>query len=215
MTLQTRNLDRTGSSGLRGGRRMTPGSGERQPEGGRRNHVDPQDLDGCDRQGQPEQHGGDDGERFAAVRRQSPGDHLLEIVVHRPALVHGRDDRGEVVVGQHHLGRFLGRLGSLPTHGDADVCLLERGRIVHAVAGHHHHLTVSLQRLDDAQLVLRAGARKNRRIAYDGPELAFVHPIEVRTCHSYPIACPNSERPCDCRGRGGMITGDHFDPDPR
>src|SRR6185437_16528003 len=50
------------------------------------------------------------------------------------AQVDGTDQRREVVVGQHDLRRLLGHLRAA-AHGDADVGLLERRRVVDGVAG--------------------------------------------------------------------------------
>ena len=75
-------------------------------------------------------------------------------------------DGGEVVVGQHHLGGLARRLGALPAHRDADIGALQRGRIVHAVAGHRHHFAVGLQRLYQRELMLGAGAREDVGTGY-------------------------------------------------
>ena len=48
----------------------------------------------------------------------------------------GVDDGREVVVGEHHVGGLAADVGADETHGHADVGPLERGRVVHAVAGH-------------------------------------------------------------------------------
>ena len=71
---------------------------------------------------------------------------------------------GEVVVGQHHVGRFLGDVGAGDAHGHADVGGLQRRRVVDAVAGHRHHRAVALQGLHDAQLVLGIDARVDRHL---------------------------------------------------
>ena len=76
----------------------------------------------------------------------------------RPSL-DGADDGGEVVVLQDHVAGVLGDVGAGDAHRDADVGLLERGRVVDAVAGHRDDLAIALQRLDDAQLVLGGHAR--------------------------------------------------------
>ena len=72
------------------------------------------------------------------------------------------NDRGEVVVGKHHVGGLAGDVGPDLAHRDADVGALERGRIVDAVAGHRDDLAPALERVDDAQLVLRVDARVDR-----------------------------------------------------
>ena len=51
-----------------------------------------------------------DGEDLAHVRRQQVAQELLDVVEDHPALPDRGDDGGEVVVGEDHLGRFLGDL---------------------------------------------------------------------------------------------------------
>jgi hypothetical protein len=61
-------------------------------------------------------------------------------------------------------------LGPLDAHGGANIGLLERGRVVHAVAGHGDDMTVGLQRPHDAQLVLGAGAREHGHMLNELPQ---------------------------------------------
>ncbi len=118
------------------------GNRERECHGG--DHVDPQNLRRRDGQLQPEENGREDRERLSAVRRHHEKDRLLDVVVHRASLSHGGADGCEVVVGEHHVRGFLGNLRALDTHGHADVGLLERGRVVHAVARHGNDLPARL-----------------------------------------------------------------------
>ena len=76
------------------------------------------------------------------------------------------DDRGEVVVGEDHVRRLLRHVRAGDPHRDADVGRLERGGVVHAVAGHRDDLPVRLQRVDDAQLVLGRDAGVDRDVAH-------------------------------------------------
>ena len=87
------------------------------------------------------------------IGRQGPGDELDEIVEHRPAFLDGRLDGREVVVGKHHVRRLFRHFGAAHAHGDADIGLLERGRIVDTIAGHCHHMPFGLQCLHQAQLL--------------------------------------------------------------
>ena len=48
----------------------------------------------------------------------------------------------------------FGHVGAGDAHRDADVGLLERGRVVHAVAGHGDDVAARLQRLDQPQFLL-------------------------------------------------------------
>ena len=83
-----------------------------------------------------QQDGDEDDHALAHVRRQGPDDELGEVVEDAASLLDGGLDGREVVVGQHHVAGVLGDLGAAEAHRDADVGLLERGRVVDAVAGH-------------------------------------------------------------------------------
>ena len=93
-------------------------------------HVDPKNLRRRHRHGDAEKNRDDDRHRLAAVGRQRPAYDLDQIVVDDAALAHGGGDGGEIVIRQHHFGRFFGGLRALEAHGDADVGALERGRVI-------------------------------------------------------------------------------------
>ena len=75
--------------------------------------------------------------------------------IRRPPLLDGRDDRGEVVVEQHEVGRLAGDVRAAPSHRDADVGRLEGRAVVDAVAGHRHDVAARAQGPGDPELVLR------------------------------------------------------------
>ena len=127
--------------------RLTVAEADRlEQQGG---EVDPQRLQ------REERHPAEDVEDAGAEERDDEPEqasHLEadvagQVVVEAAAELDGLDDRGEVVVGEDHHRGFLGHLGAGDAHGDADVGLLQRGRVVDAVAGHR----------DDVALALAAG----------------------------------------------------------
>ena len=99
--------------------------------------------------------------RGAQERRDEPEQdaHLEPDVAHQ-VVVDGAthadrlDDGREVVVGQDHDRGFLGHLGARDAHGHADVGLLERRRVVHAVTGHGHDVALRLEHVHQVDLVL-------------------------------------------------------------
>ena len=153
-----------------------------------------------------------DDERLSDVRRQHEKHSLLDVVVDRAPFLYGGGDRGEVVVGQHHLGRLFGNLGALDSHCDANIGFLEGRRIVHAVAGHRHDLLVRLDRLDETELVLRAGAREDVDVADPLLQCRGIHFLDL--C---PGDCGSSVADAEHlgdRGRGDLVVpGDHRDAD--
>ena len=60
-------------------------------------------------------------------------------------LFHRRCDGGEVVIREHHRGRFACNGRATGPHGDADVGLAQGGGIVDAIAGHGDDVTAALK----------------------------------------------------------------------
>jgi hypothetical protein len=121
--------------------------------------------------------------------------------------LHGRHDRGEVVVGEHHVRGAPRHVGAADPHRDPDVGLLERGGVVHAVAGHRDDLSQLLQSTHDPQLVLGGRTREEHVLRQGEPQLAVLHRIELG-----PRERPRRRQPDLARdgqgGRGG-VSGDH------
>ena len=95
---------------------------------GREVHVE--DLHRRERKRPAEEHGS------GHVRGQQVHQILLNVPEDDAPFLDRGDDGGEVVVRERHLGRFPGHVGACDAHGDADVGLLERRRVVDAVSGH-------------------------------------------------------------------------------
>ncbi len=100
------------------------------------------------------------GDHAPASRTISPtlhgeqiGQVLLDVPEDDAPFFDGRDDGREVVVEERHAGGFLAHIGTGNAHGDADVGLLERRRVVDAVAGHRHDFAAVLPGVHDAELV--------------------------------------------------------------
>src|SRR5476649_624468 len=88
---------------------------------------------------------------------------LTEVVVDSASETDGFDDRAEIVVEDNDRGGLARHVRSAATHSNTDMRRLQRGRVVDAVPGHGHDLTIRLQRVDDAELLLRHDPRENGR----------------------------------------------------
>jgi hypothetical protein len=62
-------------------------------------------------------------------------DKLLDVVEHSASFFDSVDDRGEVVVGKDNVRGIFRDIRAGLSHGDPDICALQRGRIVDSVAG--------------------------------------------------------------------------------
>ncbi|MNS08425.1 hypothetical protein D3C72_398860 [compost metagenome] len=67
----------------------------------------------------------------------------------------------EAVVEKDEIRRLARHVGPSPSHGDADLGRLERGRVVDSVAGHGHDLPVGLEGVDQGQLLFGTDARED------------------------------------------------------
>ena len=98
-----------------------------------------------------------DARRHEQQKPHGLGDAVDRVAVHpledAARLLDRRGDHRKPRRGQHEIGRGARRVGRA-ADSDADVGLLQRRRVVHAVAGHADDVAGALQRLDDLELVL-------------------------------------------------------------
>ena len=122
-----------------------------------------------------------------------------------------RDDGGEIVVRQHHVGCLLGYLGTTYAHRDADVRDLQRRRVIDAVAGHRDHMTIGLQRLRNRLLVFRCDAGKHRNLLRYVAQLGLAQFAELGPRRH--LLCGDTKLPRHRLGGIRVITGDHHGAD--
>ena len=147
------------------------------------------------------------------IGRKRPDDHLADIVIDRATFLHGGDDRGEIVVEQHHLRCLLGGLRALAAHRDANIGLFQRRRVIDPVTGHRDDIAIGLQGAHDAELVLRTGARKNADVLGQLAQPVVRHPVELRPGDHLRVI-GQGKLPCDGGGGVGMIAGNHLHRNP-
>ena len=127
-------------------------------------------------------------------------------------LSHRADDGGEVVVGQHHGGGLFGHRRAADPHRHADVACLKRGRIVDAVAGHGHDVSLGC-RARTILTLCEAVTRANTATSS----------IDAANCAASmrSMSAPETARPCRpssaamADGRRLVVAGDHLDGDAR
>ena len=112
---------------------------ERRDADGHRRHQG--QVPGQERERQGKDRGGDDREQAHHVLRDEQVRDPFHVADHPPAFGDHRWQVGELAVQQHQLGDRLGGLRAV-AHRDADVGVLERQRVVDAVAGHRHDVPV-------------------------------------------------------------------------
>ncbi|KAI3481410.1 hypothetical protein L1887_56237 [Cichorium endivia] len=184
-----------------------------------RHKVDPQQLHGDQRLGQSQHHRQEDRHHLANVARDEVADKALHVVEDRSALLHGRLDGGKVVVRQHHVRRQLGHVGA-GTHGDTNVGLLERGRVVDAVAGHGDHEALALEQVDELRLVRGLDAREEAGARHGGePVVARGERVEFAAGERLAVERLGGVKDADLAadGLGGVlvVSGDDDDADAR
>ncbi len=122
----------------------------RQPVG---RQVNIEDLHGAERQWPGQERRAGQQDDLAEITRQEEHEILFDILKDRPPLFHGRDNRSEIVVGERHGGGLFGHVGAGDPHGDTDISLLERRRVIDAVASHGDDMPLVLQRGHHAEFV--------------------------------------------------------------
>ncbi len=171
--------------------------------------VEPQQLHGEQRYRQAEHHAAEDDQDFADVAREQEVHELADVGIDHPPLLDGGDDAGEVVVGEHHVGGLLGDVGAGDAHGHADVGVLERRRVVHAVAGHRDDVATRFQRLDDARLVLRRDATAHLQTIAFVLQFGIVERLDFGPGQHQAARRQQTDLSGDGFGRFTVVTGNH------
>ena len=149
--------------------------------------------------------------------REEVGHHLLDVGVDAAALLDGLDDAGETVVEQDHDGRLTRDVGAAEAHGDADIGLLQRRRVVDAVTGDGDDLPHLLERRHDLHLVLGRDPGEDHilRLRQLGLEVVVGHLLEFDAgddAHG-SVAAHDADPARDGLCRETVVAGDHDDAD--
>ncbi len=125
------------------------------------------------------------------------------------------DDRAEVVVQQHQVGRLAGHVGAGRAHGDPDVGGAQRRAVVHAVTSHRDDVSSALQCHRDAQLVRRRDAGDHNAVMVQQRSQFVRVGRQGRAFHDQPVGSEQTHLFGDGAGGGRVVTGDHGDADAR
>ena len=85
----------------------------------------------------------------------------------------------------------------------------QRGRVVHAVAGHRHDLAALLQRPDDPDLVLGRHARVHPHVAHPLAQRLTRECGQLRPGQHRPVSVVDPQAAGDGSRGGGVVAGDH------
>ena len=138
---------------------------------------------------------------------------LLQIAEDASAQANATHDGCKVVVHQHQVGGFPCHIGTACAHGDAHMCGLQGRSVVHAVACHGHHFAVGLQRLNNAQLLVRRDACTHRDVAQALTQGRIAQAVEFFAAQRGAFGQPGL--PCDFAGGDREVARDHDDLDAR
>lgn len=133
----------------------------------RGNHDNPHNFDGGDREDRDiilvlEGETDKQGDGLTNVLSQHVKNELLDVIEHAAAFLNGVENRGEVVVCQYNIGGFLCNIRTSLTHGNADICALERGRIVNTVTCHGDKALAPVESFNHADLGLGSTASNDQ-----------------------------------------------------
>ena len=186
---------------------------QRQRREGLAHEVDPEDVDGEQRNSEVADRGHEEQQHLAEVGGQQEENGLQDVVVDAASFGHRRHYGHEVVVREYHVGGVLGHLGARDAHGDSDVGLLERRGVVHTVAGHRHDVSPLLPCRHDFHLLLGSDARIDGVFVDVLLKLSVVELLELGSCDCEVALAVKSYLGSDRECGSLVVAGDHHGPD--
>mmetsp|Transcript_32718 Transcript_32718/g.83603 ORF Transcript_32718/g.83603 Transcript_32718/m.83603 type:complete len:485 (-) Transcript_32718:214-1668(-) len=186
---------------------------------GARGSVDEQDRNGAEHengvplavndeaQGEHEHHG------LGHVSAQQVHHEVADGCEDTAALLHSGHDGGEVVVCQHNVRNALGDVRAGDAHGNANVGLLDGGRVVDAITRHGHNLATAVQCLHHAHLALRGAARHDEGQLLHLVQLLVGHGVHLGAGGHHALASGALGDDANLLGNGlrggGVVAGEH------
>lgn len=124
------------------------------------------------------------------------------------------DDGGEVVIGQNHVGSFLGYIAATVSHSNTNVSLLEGRRIIDTVTSHDTEGLAAMERLNHSDLGQGATASKNDGQLIQSVDLGVAKSTKVGRRHDGVglegnVLVQNTNLVRDGRGGLDVVTSDH------
>ena len=186
---------------------------DRQRKGGSGigHQVQPQDLDGLQRQRQAGCRRAEHDEDLGQIAAEEIEHELPDVVEDDAALLDGHTDRLEPIVLEHDRRSLACDVGASPTHRDADVGFLQRRGVVHAVADHGDDLAAALIGADDPQLGFGTDPAEHRRVRQPLAELLVGHRVHLPPIQR--IGRIQSEIAGDRLRRPRLVAGHHHGRD--
>ena len=151
-------------------------------------------------------------QRLATVGRQDKKNRLADIVIDGPAFLDRMDDRGKIVIHQHHLGGFLCHFRPIAPHGHTHVGPLQRRCVVDPVTGHCHHIPQLLQGVDQSQLMFGGDPGIDIHLPHNFEQSRFIHVFEILACY-HLLSIEQAYLISNCGGGHRMVSGNHLDSD--
>ena len=175
--------------------------------------IQPQQLHRQQRDRQPDHDRQADREHFGGPGRGEQVDDVADVLVSDTAFLDAGDDRGEVVVAEHEVGRLARDIGAAAAHGHADVGAAQRRCVVDAVAGHGDEMPGALGGFDQRELLLRGHPREHASVR-DGLGQC-VRRVRLQRAAVDHVLRPRSDAQLarDRQRRCRMIPGHHHDAD--
>src|SRR5829696_5357825 len=147
-------------------------------------------------------------------------DELADVVVDDPTLLDGSHDGREVVVSQHHVGRFLRDVGARYAHRHSYLGLSQGRGVVYAVAGHGNDVVLVLQGFDYIEPVLRRDPRVDGHLLDEVLQPPFAYASEVPSrqdapCFAFGPVIGDAELARDGPSGQRVVARHHYGSDTR
>ena len=137
-------------------------------------------------------------------------DGLLDIFKDSPSLPDGRDNGGEIIIHQDHVGGIFRHIGSVLSHGAANVCRFQGRGVVYPVSGHGHYISLLLVLFYQTYLVGGGDSGKDAVPGQAGCQFAVRQKIQLPPGENLFFIAADPQLLSNGGGSDPVVSGDHY-----
>ena len=182
---------------------------ERQCRRAIRNQVQPEQLYGRQWGVFGDERPEEDNKDLSDVAGEQVVDEFADVAVDYASLLDRVHNTDIVVIGQYHVGGFLGHVGAGDAHGHADIGTLDGRSVVNTITGHGDNLAIGLESIHDAHFMFGRDTGENVHLLDLVFQEVVAYAVQVSAGQNRMTGSQKANFLGNRPGGVGIVAGDH------